>query len=233
MSIQRISAIVEKDIKEFLKNPMLYFLPFTSIFLAFMYSRLSTFDETESLSFPVYIIVGITFATVTANVMMTFMAEEHEKDTLQGLMLSPASFIDLLVGKSIVTTFFTIVTLLLAFFIMGAAPELTVISVSGLFLLFLFFLFLGIGVGLFVQSVGMTIAYSLPILIIFGFSPFIDLLLANDYEIVETVTSYLPLSLLIDGVFSNTMINVLWMSIWTVFAAIFMIICFQMAKRKE
>lgn len=233
MNFQRIYAIVEKDVKEFMKNPMLYFLPFTSIILAFMYARLSTFDNIESISFPLFIIVGITFATVTANAMMILMAEEHEKETLQGLMLSPASFIDLLIGKSIVVTFFTIVTLLIAFFIMGAAPELTFFSVSSLFLLFLFFLFLGIGVGLFVQTVGMTTAYSLPILIIFGFSPFIQLILANDYEVVETVASYLPLTLLIDGTLSDRMINVLWLFIWTVAAAIFMIVCFQQTKQEE
>jgi len=35
MNIQRIGAIFEKDVKEFMKNPMLFFMPVSPILLAF------------------------------------------------------------------------------------------------------------------------------------------------------------------------------------------------------
>lgn len=198
MNLQRIFAIVEKDVKEFIKNPMLYLIPVTPIFLAFVYSRLSTFEDASSNMYPTYILIGITFTMVTANVMIVLIAEEYDKQTLQGLILSPASFIDLLVGKSLVNTIFSWLTLFISLLILGERQEFSFITICGIVLLFLFFLFLGLGVGLFTPSISLTTTYSMVILLIFGFSPFIKLLLVDDIKIIQTIASYLPVSLLMD-----------------------------------
>src|SRR5699024_8506997 len=148
--------------------------------------------------YPTYILIGITFTMVTANVMIVLIAEEYDKQTLQGLILSPASFIDLLVGKSLVNTIFSWLTLFISLLILGERQEFSFITICGIVLLFLFFLFLGLGVGLFTPSISLTTTYSMVILLIFGFSPFIKLLLVDDIKIIQTITSYLPVSLLMD-----------------------------------
>src|SRR5699024_2927508 len=92
MNIQRITAIFEKDLKDFMKNSMLVFLPFLPIFMAFIFSKTGENLEETLPAFLVYVVIGVAFAGVTCNCIMFSMAEEKEKNTLRGLMLSPASF---------------------------------------------------------------------------------------------------------------------------------------------
>src|SRR5699024_10361532 len=131
------------------------------ILLAILYSRM--YDEADGVSYElIYIIIGITFSAVTTSLMMMIMAEEKEKNTLRGLMMSPASFVDVIVGKSLVTTLLTVVTFVISFLIFDASLLLDFSIIFSSLLLFVFFLLLGIGVGLFVKSVGTTTIYTLP-----------------------------------------------------------------------
>ena len=60
--------------------------------------------ENEELPvFLLYIVVGTTYSAVTSSAMMTMIAEENEKKTLRGLIQSPASMMDIIIGKSLVT----------------------------------------------------------------------------------------------------------------------------------
>src|SRR5699024_8271320 len=171
MNIQRITAIFEKDLKDFMKNSMLVFLPFLPIFMAFIFSKTGeNLEETLSV-FLVYVVIGVAFAGVTCNCIMFSMAEEKEKNTLRGLMLSPASFLDVIIGKSLVASLITFISLFVYLFFMGIYPYLYAKTLLGLLILFFFFLFLGITVGLFVITVGITTVYMMPILFIFGMTP--------------------------------------------------------------
>lgn len=171
MNTQRIGAIFEKDLKEFRKNMMLLMMPVIPIFLAFMYSRMG---EGELPIFLLYLIVGATYSAVTTSGMMTMMAEENEKKTLRGLIQSPASLADILIGKSLVVGLFTLVSLIISLAILGNDTFLAVQPIIGLILLFLFFLLLGIGIGLFTKSVANTSAYIMPVMFLFGFTPMIE-----------------------------------------------------------
>src|SRR5690625_6238099 len=62
--------------------------------------------------FMIFIIVGAVFSCVSSGCMMMFMAEENEKQTLRGLTMSPASFADIIIGKSLLTFVLTIVSFL-------------------------------------------------------------------------------------------------------------------------
>src|SRR5699024_232425 len=110
MSIQRISAIFEKDMKDFMKNSMLFIMTLTPIILAVLYSQMGTGEE-EMPFFIVLVVVGTAFSTTTAGLIMMMMAEENEKKTLRGLIMSPASFWDIIIGKSLVTAVLTLATL--------------------------------------------------------------------------------------------------------------------------
>src|SRR5699024_7510732 len=118
MSIQRIMAIFEKDLKDFTKNMTILFMPVVPIFLAIVYSRIGESQGEIPLSF-VYLVIGAALSAVTTGCMMIFMAEENEKQTLRGLTLSPASFGDIIVGKSLVTFVLTLLTLVISFIFIG------------------------------------------------------------------------------------------------------------------
>jgi len=231
MQIARIQAIFEKDIKDFMKNTMTIFMPTVPIIIAFFYSRMGNSMEEELPLMIVYLVVGIAFSSVTTGSMMMLMAEENEKKTLRGLIMSPATYIDIIIGKSLVTAVITFISLGISLLIMGSTVLFDVQHIIGIIILFLFFLFLGIGVGLFVKTVGMTTAYLMPIMFIFGFTPMVDLLGFSSDSLIIKVTKYMPLPQLVEMGETGSWSAIGIVVIWTVIAALFAIICFQRVKK--
>src|SRR5690625_1768225 len=122
MNLQRINAIFEKDMKDFMKNTALLFMPVTPILLAVLYSQMG---EGEAMPiYVVYLVVGVAFSTTTSGLILMMMAEENEKMTLRCLIMSPASFWDIIVGKSLVTALLTLVTLIISLLIIDIEPFL-------------------------------------------------------------------------------------------------------------
>ncbi|WP_404451806.1 ABC transporter permease [Virgibacillus necropolis] len=224
MNMQRISAIFEKDMKDFMKNMMLLMMPIIPVILAILYSRLGG-DEAIPLEM-VYLIVGVTFSSVTSSCMMTMMAEENEKKTLRGLILSPASFLDIIVGKSLVTGLVTLITLILSLLIIGIDPFLSIQAVIGLFLLFLFFLFLGIGIGLFVKSVASTSAYLMPVMFLFGFTPMIQFLQLGENSLAIKIADTFPILQLITMHETGSWLPLGVVALWVIAAGVFAYFCF-------
>ncbi|MDL4839907.1 ABC transporter permease [Aquibacillus rhizosphaerae] len=231
MNAQRISAIFEKDIKDFMKNMMLLMMPVIPIILALLYKQLG---GEEGLPIPMlYLIVGVTFSSVTASCMMTMMAEENEKKTLRGLMLSPASFLDIIIGKSLVVGLMSFIALTISLVIVGIKPFLNVQAIIGLILLFLFFLFLGIGIGLFTKSIASTSAYLMPVMFLFGFTPMIDFLGLGEDSTAIMIADVFPLMQLIDMHDTNSWIPIGIVAIWALGAALFTYICFKKVRTDD
>lgn len=226
MSKERIQAIFEKDIKDFMKNSMLIFQPIVPIFLALFYSQLG-FNEDNEQVLQIFVIIGLTLSSVTSGCIMTLMAEEKEKNTLRGLLLSPASFLDLIVGKSLVTAIFTFISLLISLIIIGITPLLNVQMLFGIILLFLFFLFLGISSGLFAKSVGVTIAYITPIMILFGLTPMILFLGLSENSLTMKIAYYFPVSQLLDMHDTHSWKAIFVVSVWMVLAGILTFFIFR------
>ncbi|QGH36818.1 hypothetical protein GI584_23405 [Gracilibacillus salitolerans] len=231
MNTQRIGAIFEKDLKDFMKNMMLLTMPIIPIILSLIYSRLG---GDEGLPVPMlYLIVGVTFSSVTASSMMTMMAEENEKKTLRGLMLSPASFMDIIFGKSLVVGLMTFIALTISLFFVGMEPFLNVQVIIGLILLFLFFLFLGIGIGLFTNSIAATSAYLMPVMFLFGFTPMIDFLGLGEDNIAIKIAEFFPLMQLINMHDTESWMPIGIVAIWALAAAIFTFICFKKERTDD
>ncbi|RCW77037.1 ABC transporter permease [Saliterribacillus persicus] len=231
MHTQRIGAIFEKDLKDFMKNMMLLMMPIAPILLSIMYSRLG--DGEEIPISMLYIIVGVTFSAVTSSSMMTMMAEENEKKTLRGLMLSPASFMDIIIGKSLVVALITAVSLAISLFLMGIEPFLSAQAIIGLVLLFLFFLFLGIGIGLFAKSIASTSAYIMPVMFLFGFTPMIEFLALGEDSIAIKVADAFPIMQLINMHDTNSWVPIGVVALWTIGAALFTYICFKKERTDD
>lgn len=231
MNMARVAAIFEKDFKEFMRNMML----FTSVLIPIVISAFFGRMEAGTDGVPnemVIIIVGVVFTAVTFSSMMTMMAEENEKDTLRGLLQSPATIMDIIAGKSSVITLMTIISLVASIMLIETTGFWSVENIGGLILLGIFFLNLGIGVGLLVKSVATTSVYLIPIMFIFGFTPYIEFLVTDETHIARQIAEYLPLyqNLYIlngDGGAAEFLILLAWV------AVSFMIVLWAFNKRKS
>src|SRR5699024_3359602 len=141
----------------------------------------------------VFLVVGIAFSSILTSGIMTMMAEENEKNTLRGLVQSPASMMDILVGKSLVVTLMTVVSVAVSFLIMDMNMYWVVSDIKRIIMLWRFFLNSGIWVGLTVKSVATTSVYLLPIMLIFGFTPMVELIIQDETHIIRQAADYLPL----------------------------------------
>ncbi|MFD1361837.1 ABC transporter permease [Lentibacillus salinarum] len=224
MNVQRISAIFEKDIKDFMKNMMLLTMPLTPVILALIYDQMGIEEFPLTL---LYLIVGVTFSAVTSTCMMMMIAEENEKKTLRGLILSPASFIDIIIGKSLVTGLITLAALVVSLMILGIDPFLNTRAIIGLILQFLFFLLLGIGIGLFSKSIASTYVYMMPVMFLFGFTPMIGQLGFSEDSIVMTIFDTFPVMQAIEAHENSSWLPLGIITIWVAAAALFMFICFK------
>lgn len=225
MNMQRISAIFEKDMKDFMKNSMTVFAPIVPIILSLFYRRMGV--DTEELSlFLIYFIIGMTLSSISTGLMMMMMAEEKEKNTLRGLIMSPASMVDIIIGKSLVTTLITFITLFISLLILDLEQIFDVHVIINSFLLFIFFLLLGIGIGLFVKSVGATTVYAMPIMFLFGLTPIIETLGFSEEHIIIRIFNYFPLMRAMEFHESGSWLALFTIIIWIVLAGVFTFICF-------
>lgn len=233
MHLARIQAIFEKDLKDFMKNTMTLFMPFIPILIAFMFNRMSAGVDEEMPIMLHYLIVGVTYSAVTSAAIMMMMAEEKEKKTLRGLMLSPASFFDIIVGKSVVVTLLSFASLIVSLLLLGIEPLLNLQAIIGILILYCFFLFLGIGIGLFVKNVGITTAYYMPIMFIFGFTPYIEFMGLSSDSITMKIANTLPLMQLVKMHDTHNWTSILVVLAWTVAAFLFMYIFYKKARKDK
>lgn len=231
MNMARVAAIFEKDLKEFMRNMMLFTSVLIPIVLAAFFGRM----DGGAGGVPnemVIIIAGVVFTAVTFSSMMTMMAEENEKDTLRGLLQSPATIIDIIAGKSAVITLMTIISLVVSIMMINVSGFWSMANIAGLILLGIFFLNLGIGIGLLVKSVATTSVYLIPIMFLFGFTPYIEFLVTDERHIARRVAEFFPLyqNLFIlngEGGMAEFLILLAWI------AVSFVIVLWAFNKRKS
>lgn len=234
MNAGRIMAIFQKDYKEFMRNMMLFTSVLIPIILALFFSRIG---ENAGEAMPAEIItvmIGVVFSAVLFSAMMTMMAEENEKDTLRGLLQSPATIMDIIIGKSMVVSLMTILSLVVSLFVMGVGDFWNVENIAALVLLGLFFLNLGIGLGLIVKSVATTSVYLIPVMFIFGFTPYIEFIITDENHIARQVAEYLPLYqnyFILNG--EVDLSRFLILAAWVIISFLVVLWAFSMKKKDE
>lgn len=184
-SWKRVHAIFLKDYKDFSRNMAVSTIIFLPPILAAFYGRMGIVSI-ESI----YLIFNLTFATVAAFVQTCLIAEEKEKNTLRGLMLSPASTSEILSGKGLLSFILTLVIVVFSAFLMDYTPDNIAVIVLALVLSTLFYIGLGTLLGLFAKSVMEASVLVLPVMLIFSFGSFITVL-AEKYPILKAA-NYLP-----------------------------------------
>src|SRR5690625_603077 len=207
----------------------------TSIFmpmiLAIFYSKMD--EPTIELH---YLIINLVFVAVAFMIQSAIIAEEKEKSTLRGLMLSPATIPEILGGKSLVSFILTCITVVICAFITGYEPvNLAMISIAIIISSF-FYLVLGTLVGLLSRTVIEASMIMLPVMFIFGFGSFLPNFI-EAYPILS-FTNYLPNVQLIElanKVELGAGMTEIWTQLgviiaWFVVAAILTVVVF---KKKE
>lgn len=184
-SLRRINAIFQKDYKEFSRNMAVSSVIFMPPILAAIYGRMGV-DSIESH----YLIINMTFAMITAYVQCCLIAEEKEKNTLRGLMLSPATTGEILSGKSLLSFLLTGVVIVISAFLSEYKPENITVVATAIILSSFFYIGLGTLLGLFAKSVMEASVIVIPAMILFSFGSFITKM-AIQYPILK-VANYLP-----------------------------------------
>ncbi|UBH10980.1 ABC transporter permease subunit [Macrococcus armenti] len=192
MKMNRVMAIAEKDFKEFMRNMMLLTMPILPILMTVIFSK--TPLEGEEGTTLAILMIAICLGAVLTGTIMTMIAEEKEKNTLRGLVNSPASMMDILIGKSLVVSFFTITTIFICLTILDVTLLTNIEMIIGLILLFLFFLFIGIAIGLVVKNVSETSIYYLPVLFIFAMAPTFSNMGMDKNNLFVKLNNYSPTS---------------------------------------
>lgn len=190
-SLKRVNAIFQKDYKDFSRNMAVSVVIFLTPILAAFYGRMGV-DGIDAY----YMLINMSFAMVATFVQCCLIAEEKEKNTLRGLMLSPANKAEILSGKSLLTFLLTIGVVFSSIFLMEYKPQSIAIVSVAIILSTFFYIGLGTLLGLFAKSVMESSVIVLPVMVVFSFGSFITSL-ADKYPILK-VASYLPNIQLID-----------------------------------
>lgn len=173
-SWKRVYAIFEKDFKDLSKNTYVLSTLIMPLVIAFILGR--------GNEIPIeihYLAINLAFTAVAAFVQCAIIAEEKEKHTLRGLMLSPATVFEIIGGKSLLSFALTAVTIVLCAKVTGYAPaNLIFIGIAIIFSMF-FYLALGTLLGLLSKSVMQASVIILPFIFIFSFGSSLQLLVTQ------------------------------------------------------
>ncbi|SIT74259.1 ABC transporter permease [Edaphobacillus lindanitolerans] len=184
-SMKRVNAIFLKDWKDMQRNGyVLITLALPLVFAAWI-GRMGE-GSTSLAAMP------ITFALVIAGafVQAAMVAEEKEKNTLRGLLLSPASTMEILVGKSLLSGVSTLVIIIGSIFLADfKVPSLPLFAVS-ILLGLVTFLAIGTLLGLLSRTVMETSILGTPVMVVFGMAGIFKEMISN--ETIVAVIDYLP-----------------------------------------
>jgi ABC-2 type transport system permease protein len=140
--------------------------------LAFFYRKMDIISiETH------FLIINLTFVAVAFFIQCAIIAEEKEKNTLRGLMLSPATLPEILGGKSLVSFLLTFITIFLCIKILGYEPANPTLIIIAMFISAIFYLALGTLLGLLSRTVVEASVIMLPVMFIFGFGSLLEVLI--------------------------------------------------------
>ncbi|WP_144492585.1 MULTISPECIES: ABC transporter permease [Bacillus cereus group] len=229
-SMRRVSAIFRKEVQDFKTNSQVLLMASLPIIFAFIFSR---FGQGSA---GVGIITLMAFLFVAGFVQSMVIAEEKEKHTLRVLMLSPASSIEVLLGKSILTACLTLGICIVNLFILdqlsGNLVLLGFIVLCGTIL----FIVIGTMIGLLAESVPQTSLIGMPILMTMYLAAQFEPLVEN--KVIKTMIEYLPTShmakainSLVEGAgFSSISGHVLNVGVWLILS---LIACLIVYKKKQ
>lgn len=185
LSLKRMNAIFQKDLKDFSRNWAVSSVILMPILLGALFGRTGVQDLSSH-----YLLINLAMAMVATFVQCCLIAEEKEKNTLRGLMLSPASPTEIIGGKSLLSLIFTIIVIYVTAMLADYRPANFGVVAVAIILSTLFYISLGTILGLFSKSVMEASLVVMPVVMVFSVGSFITNFV-DSYPILK-VALYLP-----------------------------------------
>lgn len=185
-SLRRVNAIFQKDFKDVSRNSAVSVTALMPLIMAFVLGKMGK-DITIDAH---YMVINLTMVIIAAFLQCCLIADEKEKNTLRGLMLSPASTMEILGGKSLLSFLATIITVVIGAYLTGYQPENLFLIAVAIILSSFFFIGLGTLLGLLAKSYVEASVIVLPFMLIFGFGSMFTMF-ADKYPILKMM-DYLP-----------------------------------------
>ena len=185
-SIRRIQAVFIKDYRDFLKNAYMLSTGVIPLFFAFIFNQ-GEGVESEAAFMPIVLSMVMVGSFIQAGVI----AEEKEKNTLRGLLLSPLNTAEIFIGKSLLSAVLSVIMIAAVIFI-GEIPMPDQIFLVAAAILISLVIFISIGtiLGLISRTVMETSVIGIPVLFIFGMGDIFQTMIES--ERVIQVMGYLP-----------------------------------------
>jgi ABC-2 type transport system permease protein len=188
-SIKRFKAMVAKEWKDAIRNPQILLNGGMPILIALLFNQKEeAAGDLTVLAIPILVAISITGAFVQA----AMIAEEKEKNTLRALMLSPATKLEVLAGKSAVTALFACMVMAACVLLSGIPDVNPAVLILLSLLLLLIFMFLGTVIGLIARTASESSIAGLPVLLLFIFGPLFvpDMDLPALMRVIHVLPSY-------------------------------------------
>lgn len=185
ISLKRARAILVKDYKEFSRNYAISICLIVPILFAFLFRSAG-----PSLPGAIGFLLNISLVLLTCLVQACLIAEEKERNTLRTLMMTPATTMDVLIGKSALVFVMSAVALAIATYILGYKPASLWAFAAAISLSIILYIAVGTICGLFSKTVLEASLSIIPAALVFTAPPVAPLLF-GDYPILK-VLDYTP-----------------------------------------
>ncbi|GAB6927897.1 hypothetical protein JCM10914A_18800 [Paenibacillus sp. JCM 10914] len=198
ISLKRAGAIFVKDYKEFSRNYAISISLIFPIILALLFRGAGPslgIGPSANGAFAFGLVLNTSFVLLTCLVQVSLFAEEKERNTLRTLMMTPATTMDVLVGKSTLVFVMSAVVLAIATYIMGYEPASTWAFAAAIILSIIIYIAAGTICGLFSKTLLEASLSILPVAFVFTAAPW-GAFLVKDYPILK-VMEYAPSSQLV------------------------------------
>ncbi|GIP59037.1 ABC transporter permease subunit [Paenibacillus woosongensis] len=186
ISLKRAGAIFVKDYKEFSRNYAISIMLIFPILFAFLFRNAGPL-----LPGAIGLVLNLSFVILTSFAQACLIAEEKERNTLRSLMMTPATIMDVLIGKSTLVFAMSAVVLAIATYILGYEPASIWAFVAATALSIILYTAAGTICGLFSKTLFDASLSIIPLSIVFTGAPYGGMLLADDFPILK-VLEYTP-----------------------------------------
>jgi ABC-2 type transport system permease protein len=234
ISLKRARAIFVKDYKEFSRNYAVSIILIFPILFALLLRGTGS-----SLTGAFGFVLNTSFVILTSFAQACLIAEEKERNTLRSLMMTPATTMDVLIGKSTLVFVMSAVSLTIATYIFGYESASVWAFVAVIILSIILYTAVGTICGLFSKTLLEASLSIIPVAIVFTGAPW-GALLVKDFPIFK-VLEYVPSSQLVYlldirniGFTTGDLLKPLLITLaWTVVLTIVSVVLYQRRLKDE
>ena len=234
MNARRMSALLEKDFKEAIRNPSIILMPIIIIGLSYMWRIMLGKDIPDNIvQMFQLIIINFTLVMISLTTLMNFFVEENDKGTLKGLIKTPASLIEIIISKVFIILIITLVAIVISLLLFNQPLHLRWLTYIAIVLIYFIYSCIGIGFGFLAQTIGKATLFNLISLFLFAMiSLFTIIPGVKSLSSLKHFSKYLPINLTIE-IEHEHYFNFLYLGIWLLVSLIFMLGSYRYRFRKS